>query len=213
MPSNKDNVKVKRNGKDVRVPAKGKGLADKSSKAKQKKSDGAEKGQALDKAPKQKQTKRRRAFCLIYCSSTGRTLVEKRRPTSGNVVLDDNDSSPGTGALSTFNEYGLFGGGADRKETPLQNIQRELAEEIGVGYNFFEFAVRVPNTKTTIFVKIVDKEFRPKLSVESAGYKWVHDFLEVRPLHSVVAQNYSLLRRLLVACVKQVQKERDGEVY
>lgn len=145
----------------------------------------------LDGDPKKSQKQKRRSFCVIWCKASDRMLVERRR---------DSSDSKKSGA------YGLFGGGADSGESPIQNIKRELLEEIGVRFKWFDFAHTIPGTKTTIFVKIVSKEFKPKLSYESTGYRWIHDFLEVYPLHSVVAQNYSLLRRLVTAARKSVDK-------
>ena len=189
MPNNKkpEKVKEKKKQKQKQAPEK----PAKSAKP-------PKPNAGLDTSPRKKQKQKRRAFCLIWCADTERLLMEKRRPTSDNVPVD----------VHVNNEYGLFGGGADKKETPLQNIQRELHEEIGIRFESFDYAVTVPGTKTTIFVKIVEREFKPTLSVESAGFRWVHDFLDVRPLHSVVAQNYSLLRRLVVAAGKRLAEVR-----
>lgn len=148
----------------------------------------------LDADPKQKQKQKQRSFCVIWCKASDRMLVERRR---------DSSDSRKSGA------YGLFGGGANSGELPIQNIKRELSEEIGVKFKWFDFAHKVPGTKTTIFVKVVAKEFKPRLSYESTGYRWIHDFLEVYPLHNVVTQNYSLLRRLVTAARKSVDKTPD----
>lgn len=148
----------------------------------------------LDAEPKKKQQQKQRSFCIIWCKTTDRMLVERRR---------DSTDSRKSGA------YGLFGGGAAKGESAIQNIKRELFEETGAHFKWFDFAHTVPGTKTTLFVKTVAKEFKPKLSYESTGYRWIHDFLEVYPLHSVVAQNYSLLRRLITAARKASDKTPD----
>ena len=155
----------------------------------------------LNSKPRPRQRKRVRSFCVIWCSETDRLLLERRR------VQETGKSE----IARSVNEYGLFGGGANKNESPLQNIRRELYEETGKKFSWFDYAVTLPGTKTTIFVKVVKKEFKPKLSFESAGFQWVHDFLDVRPLHSVVAQNYSVLRRLLVACRKTANRTESDE--
>lgn len=156
----------------------------------------------LNGEPKKKQRKRMRSFCLFWCRTTDRILVEERRPQEQSRRTKNEEGETSVTYFVEPKSFGLFGGGARKSETPLQTIRRELQEEVGYRFKHFDYSVTIPGTKTTLFVKVVEEEFKPHLSFESAGYRWVHDFLDVRPLHSVVAQNYSLLRRLVVAARK-----------
>ena len=156
----------------------------------------------LNAEPKKKQKKRRRSFCLFWCRTTDRILVEERRPQEARHSEKNDEGEVVTETYVEPKSFGLFGGGAQKSETPLQTIRRELQEEVGFRFKHFDYSVTVPGTRTTIFVKILEEEFKPNLSFESSGFRWVHDFVDVAPLHSVVAQNYSLLRRLVVASRK-----------
>jgi 8-oxo-dGTP pyrophosphatase MutT (NUDIX family) len=94
--------------------------------------------------------------------------------------------------------FGFFGGGIEPNEDPLKAIQRELKEEIGKTFPAFDYAYPV-NKNVYFFVKIVEHEFRPRLSWESITYRWVADLDEVQPLHPRIDKRYGEIRRIMQA--------------
>ena len=82
------------------------------------------------------------------------------------------------------NTWGFFGGKAEKGETPLQNVRRELREETGKQFVDFDHeSERVPS-RIWYFIKIVEREFTPVLSDESSAFRWCDRFPV--PLHPMV---------------------------
>jgi 8-oxo-dGTP pyrophosphatase MutT (NUDIX family) len=82
------------------------------------------------------------------------------------------------------NTWGFFGGKADKKETPLQNIRRELREETGKQFVDFDHVSEMVPDRIWYFIKLVDYEFAPVLSDESSAFQWCDEFPV--PLHPMV---------------------------
>jgi len=103
---------------------------------------------------------------------TSRILLQMR---SKNV------SHPGT--------WAFWGGKAEKGETPLDTLNRELEEEMGkvpISFKLFPLHIFESNNGFTYqtFIITVFKEFVPKLNKESSGYCWVDIGAWPKPLHS-----------------------------
>ncbi len=118
----------------------------------------------------------RAAFCIFYCSNSGRFLLEHR-----------------SNEVKNGNRYGMFGGGIEKGEEPIEGLKRELFEE--TGYRFNHFDVLDTTLPVLIAGKLVKKEFIPKLSWESDGFLWTSEF--PYPLHKQVKRNLPSLMHVL----------------
>lgn len=116
-------------------------------------------------------------FCLFVCKETSRMLLELR-----------------SNAVSNPNTYGLFGGGVDKNESLKEAMSREIYEETGRIVNTYDAKVKLG--RVCIFVKLVNREFAPKLSHESAAYLWAHDFRN-KNLHKRVKENIVEIEQIL----------------
>lgn len=133
------------------------------------------------------------AFCLPYCKTTNRFLLEYRSEIVGNP-----------------NTYGFFGGGAIKGEDPVQTVCREFFEETGFRVKHgFDYAIELNKKKHVhLFVKILRREFEPILSPESSGFRWVRDVEDVKPLHPMIIKYYGVIRRLMEA-TRQASEHQD----
>lgn len=135
------------------------------------------------------------AFCIIYCGATSRFLMEHRGKDVGNPL-----------------SYGFFGGGIEKNESPVKALCRELKEETGLEVKSFDYGLRVASkVPVYLFVKLLDHEFEPMLSWESAGYRWVYDLDDVKPLHGKLVKYYGKIRRLMEA-TRQAYLEETANV-
>jgi len=122
-------------------------------------------------------------FCLIYCKTTDRFLMEYRSKDVSNP-----------------HQYGFFGGGVEDGESKIAAMTRELREETGLVARSFDYALKMSSKKPIhLFVKIMKNEFKPRLSWESESYRWVQDLADVQPLHSKILNSYGEVRRLMQA--------------
>jgi len=85
--------------------------------------------------------------------------------------------------------WGLPGGRVESGETLIQAITRECEEELG---SMPQYQRMIPLEKFTTadagfeyhtFFCIVDREFRPELNHEHAGYAWLDSGVWPRPMH------------------------------
>lgn len=92
--------------------------------------------------------------------------------------------------------WGLVGGGVENDESPVEALQREIQEEIGV----IEFEKIIPLEKFTsdnnsfeyhTYLITIEKEFVPQLNDEHRGYAWTSIEDHPKPLHPGVWRTFS----------------------
>lgn len=115
---------------------------------------------------------------LIYCSLTKRYLF----------LLRNQKRHAGS--------WGLVGGGVNPNESPIEALQREIVEEIGV----ITFEQIIPLEKFTsennnfeyhTYVIPVEHEFVPQLNDEHRGYAWTTIEDHPKPLHPGVWRTFN----------------------
>ncbi len=109
---------------------------------------------------------------IFLCLPTKRLMLQMR---SRNV------SHPGT--------WAFWGGKAEKDEEPLETLQRELKEEMGVIPSFKKvYPLHIVKSKNSFtyntFIISIMQEFVPTLNKESSGYCWVDLNNWPKPLHS-----------------------------
>ena len=109
---------------------------------------------------------------IFLCLPTKRLMLQMR---SRNV------SHPGT--------WAFWGGKAEKDEEPLETLQRELKEEMGVIPSFKKvYPLHIFKSKNSFtyntFIISIMQEFVPTLNKESSGYCWVDLNNWPKPLHS-----------------------------
>jgi 8-oxo-dGTP pyrophosphatase MutT (NUDIX family) len=117
-------------------------------------------------------------FCLIYAKDTQRFLMELRGKDVGNPLT-----------------WGFFGGGVEENESFEEAMRRELREEAGLDVRFFDGVMR-SRRSMSIFIKIVDREFDPVLSVESESWRWCDELPDLR-LHPKIRKQAEAINRVL----------------
>ena len=98
------------------------------------------------------------AGILLYCKENKKFLLDFRSFSVGNP-----------------NTYSVFGGGIEDNENPYQAAIRELVEESGYDKKIEIIPLSTFHGRNKIyynFLGIIKKSFIPKVSFESAGYKW-----------------------------------------
>jgi 8-oxo-dGTP pyrophosphatase MutT (NUDIX family) len=92
--------------------------------------------------------------------------------------------------------WGIVGGKKELDETPIQTLEREALEEIGIKFKLNpipldHYVSEDGNFAFYTYVYIVEQEFIPNLNEEHCGYCWVPIEKFPRPMHPGV---YSSLK-------------------
>jgi 8-oxo-dGTP pyrophosphatase MutT (NUDIX family) len=87
----------------------------------------------------------------------------------------------------------LFGGGVNKDERPVKAMRRELREETGFDFRDFDCVFRAGGA--LLYGKLVEHEFTPNLSEESAGYKWAVSIPQ--PIHKKIRKNIEALEEVI----------------
>jgi len=98
----------------------------------------------------------------------------------------------------TAGSWGLVGGKREPYDlTPLDNLQREIQEEVGNAPTIQKivplelFTSNDHNFQYNTYVLIVENEFMPTLNSEHIGYAWcTYDFWP-RPLHQALKHSFN----------------------
>lgn len=105
------------------------------------------------------------------------------------------------------NTWGLVGGKSENRESPIQTLYREIAEEIG---NTPTIKKIIPIEKFTnnnfeyhTYVCIVEQEFIPILNKEHKGYCWTDISSYPKPLHPGVFSSLNL--DVIIKKIKTIQ--------
>jgi 8-oxo-dGTP pyrophosphatase MutT (NUDIX family) len=126
--------------------------------------------------------------CILLSADTKRILMQLRAPDRRNKIY-----------------WGFWGGGCENDESPVQTIERELAEEIGFLpeiTKFYPLHQMVSNDNNFIyntFVATVEREFIPITNHETLGYAWIDYDRYPSPLHpgaKVVLQNPRMMSKI-----------------
>lgn len=94
--------------------------------------------------------------------------------------------------------WGLVGGGLNPAETPIEALNREIIEEIGVIkiskiIPLEKFTAETKNFEYHTYVAIVENEFVPQLNEEHRGYAWTSINDHPKPLHPGVWRTFSFV--------------------
>lgn len=126
--------------------------------------------------------------CILLSVETKRICLQLRSPDRKNKNL-----------------WGFWGGGAENDELPVQTIERELVEEIGMLpeiIKFYPIHKMMSNDESFeyhTFLATTPKEFTPTINDESAGYAWVDYNRYPTPLHpgaKLVLQNPRIMSKI-----------------
>jgi len=94
-------------------------------------------------------------------------------PISQSFLMQHRDSH----AENNPNKWGLFGGGAEDDETPVQTAKRELKEEIGLDFDESEINLWMdyPGTSVHRYVFVVTSKIDSSKIVlgEGQGFEWI----------------------------------------
>jgi len=120
-------------------------------------------------------------------------------------------SHPGT--------WAFWGGKAEKNETPLDTLNRELEEEMGKvpnSFKLFPLHIFESNNGFTYqtFIITVFREFVPKLNKESSGYCWVDIGAWPKPLHSgakLVFYDNSSINKIKTIATNLKDKQPDAK--
>jgi 8-oxo-dGTP pyrophosphatase MutT (NUDIX family) len=126
--------------------------------------------------------------CILLSEDTKRILLQLRSPDRKNR-----------------NYWGFWGGGASVGETPIQTINRELIEELGLlpditkYYPLHNMTSNDESFEYITFLATVPNEFVPIINDESQGYAWVNYDKYPTPLHpgaKLVLQNPRIISKI-----------------
>jgi len=126
--------------------------------------------------------------CILLSEDTKRILLQLRSPDRKGK-----------------NYWGFWGGSKEHDELPIQTIERELNEELGLSPNitkFYPLHKMVSNDESfeyNTFLATVPHEFTPIINHESEGYAWVNYDRYPVPLHpgaKLVLQNPRIISKI-----------------
>lgn len=111
------------------------------------------------------------AGCMVMARHSGRFLLSLR-------PADEDEGIGGT--------WSLWGGKAEPNETPKETALREVFEETGVHLTGEVFHLKhkeMGRFSYETYLMVVEDEFEPAKTVESAGFKWATLDDLPKPLH------------------------------
>lgn len=126
--------------------------------------------------------------CILLSEDTRRILLQLRSPDRRGK-----------------NYWGFWGGTNENGELPMQTIERELSEELGLLPDFtkvYPIHKMVSNDDSfeyDTFLATIPHEFMPTINNESEGYAWVNYDRYPVPLHpgaKLVLQNPRILSKI-----------------
>ena len=120
------------------------------------------------------------AGALFLCAKTKRVLLNLRSPHKTHKLT-----------------WSLWGGMAEKNETPKECLIREITEEVGFLpefskiYPFDIYESRNRDFRYYTFVCVVDNEFIPTINAEAVGYCWTRLGIWPKPLHDGVRNTFA----------------------
>lgn len=120
------------------------------------------------------------AGALFLCANTKRILLNLRAPYKSHKLT-----------------WSLWGGMAEKNETPKDCLLREITEEVGFLpelskiYPFDIYESKDKMFRYYTFVCIVENEFIPNINKEAVGYCWTKLGIWPKPLHDGVRTTFA----------------------